>query len=432
MKFIKYLLGVTAALALATGCIKESIVDTTPHPRHTLIMYMMADNNLESYMWRNVSQVRQAITPSLSRNFNVYILFDYAINGVGEEGPVLYKVGRPATQDEEAPLITVNNTYGSEFSVSDPDNMKIILQDILDDEEAPAETYGLYVSSHGAGWLPAGYQITSPRAPGKDRVGALTEEVGLVKPEGALTKWIGQEASSSEYMDVSDLADGMSGIDFDYIIFDACFMSTIETAYELRNSAKYIVASPVEIMGDGFPMHLVVPELFSYNKTVRARMVGVAKKFYEYYSRREYTMSDGTKFTSGAIAAIDCTQIDGFTDTVREIYQNGVKEVDPWDVQILQNKSGGGYTFHDFEDYMYYAVSSNDDWQTFRLALQNILLYSDNTEKIYSALGESGTFHSNDRISGMAVFIPRSDGSFPLTTSAWYNSPWAKAIGATP
>ena len=66
-------------------------------------------------------------------------------------------------------------------------------------------------------------------------------------------------------MDISELAaaiDG-SGVRFDYLLFDACFMSSVEALYDLRRAADYIVASPCEVMAHGFPYDTVIPSLFA-------------------------------------------------------------------------------------------------------------------------------------------------------------------------
>ena len=39
-------------------------------------------------------------------------------------------------------------------------------------------------------------------------------------------------------------------------------MSCVEVAYDLRHAAQYIIASPTEIMGDGFPYGTVAPLFF--------------------------------------------------------------------------------------------------------------------------------------------------------------------------
>ena len=37
----------------------------------------------------------------------------------------------------------------------------------------------------------------------------------------------------------------------DFIIFDACFMGSVEVAYELRDVCDKIVASPTEVIAEG-------------------------------------------------------------------------------------------------------------------------------------------------------------------------------------
>jgi hypothetical protein len=70
---------------------------------------------------------------------------------------------------------------------------------------------------------------------------------------------------SNVQVNPAELAEGIakSNVKLDYILFDACFMSNIEAIYDLRNAANYIIASPCEIMGRGFPYHRTLPYLFA-------------------------------------------------------------------------------------------------------------------------------------------------------------------------
>ena len=86
-----------------------------------------------------------------------------------------------------------------------------------------------------------------------------------VRPDNALTRAYGPDGE--EYMSAGDLAEGLSEIKFDYVIFDVCFMSSIELLYDLKDNARYILASPAEIMGKGIPYHKVLPLLFSVSPT---------------------------------------------------------------------------------------------------------------------------------------------------------------------
>ena len=73
-----------------------------------------------------------------------------------------------------------------------------------------------------------------------------------------------------------------SGIHFDYILFDACLMSQVEVAYELRNAADYLILSPAEVMSAGFPYFKMTKHLLSVDNTEQ-NVINVAKDFIDYY-----------------------------------------------------------------------------------------------------------------------------------------------------
>lgn len=55
------------------------------------------------------------------------------------------------------------------------------------------------------------------------------------------------------------LADAIPDGVFDFIWFDACYMSGIETAYELRDKCDTFVAYPTEVYTPGMPYNLTIP-----------------------------------------------------------------------------------------------------------------------------------------------------------------------------
>jgi hypothetical protein len=61
-----------------------------------------------------------------------------------------------------------------------------------------------------------------------------------------------------------ELADFANAIPYklDFIIFDACFMGSVEVCYELKDKAEYIVASPTEILSPGFVYSSMMQHLF--------------------------------------------------------------------------------------------------------------------------------------------------------------------------
>ena len=47
------------------------------------------------------------------------------------------------------------------------------------------------------------------------------------------------------------------------MLFDACYMQSVEVIYQLRDRTDYFIGSPTEIPGPGAPYEAVVPALFS-------------------------------------------------------------------------------------------------------------------------------------------------------------------------
>ena len=64
-------------------------------------------------------------------------------------------------------------------------------------------------------------------------------------------------------MDIRELAERLRPFHYDFLVFDACFMSSIEVLYEMRNSFDYIISSPTEVLATGFPYKEILPELLS-------------------------------------------------------------------------------------------------------------------------------------------------------------------------
>ena len=75
-------------------------------------------------------------------------------------------------------------------------------------------------------------------------------------------------------------------------------MANIETLYDLRSVIGYIVASPCEVMGDGFPYARIVPHLFETGP-VADRLAETCREFWNLYEN-EY-QSTTWKEQSGCI-----------------------------------------------------------------------------------------------------------------------------------
>ncbi len=160
-----------------------------------------------------------------------------------------------------------------------------------------------------------------------------------------MTRHFGEKYSDthSNRFDIATLSSALTstGVKFDYILFDACFMANIESVYDLRDNADYIIGAPCEILGDGFPYQNTLPCLLR-NGGRSHDLPQACKTFHDQYaSKYGY---------SGSVALIDCTQIDVLAAIVKKINAGAKKDYDHDEIQTFEGQSP--HVFYDLGDYI--------------------------------------------------------------------------------
>lgn len=209
----------------------------------TVLVYMAADNNLANYATQNIESLKEGFAKnSIDGNLVIY---------VDQGTPKLILLQK----DENGVVVEkVMKTYSSQNSVS-----SAVMSSVFDDvaQVFPSKKYGLVLWSHGYGWVPSVKRAMAPT-----------------------TRWFGVDGGY--FMDLPDLITAIkSGPHFDYILFDACFMGGVEAAYALRSCTDYLITSPAEVMGDGFPYTAIFPYLF---RNTESDYIKIASTFYEHYN----------------------------------------------------------------------------------------------------------------------------------------------------
>ena len=208
----------------------------------------------------------------------------------------------------------------------------------------PAREYGLVFGGHGTGWLPKGCDMF-----GSEAEAARARKAAAADPY-PITRYFGEPGSQ---FDIAEIAASLkaTGARFEYLIFDDCFMSNIETLYTLREAARYIVASPCEIMGDGFPYGYVIPALFAEDRTVPERLQQVCEGFYRYYLT-EYN----PRYPSGCIALTDCDELEALAQAAHPLFATATAPYAPEQLQSYE-----GLPRHLFYDLLQYAELTATD-----------------------------------------------------------------------
>ena len=277
---------------------------------------------------------------------------------------------------------------------------------------APANRYGIVMAGHGQGW------ITREVLNGNGGVSAFSATSNIWAPAiGAeVTRAYGE---SNVQLDIIEIAEGISSsnTEFDYILFDCCFMSNIEAIYDLRNSANYIIASPCEIMGKGFPYERTLPYLFKNNGN-ETDYAGAAESYYKYY-RDEYYGSA----RCGSIAVTKCSEVDNLRDAAKRLMETGTNKYLRDDMQTYE-----GQTHHLFFDISEWCdVAGQDDTAKaeFHAQLEKTVIAKYSLDSFYSAYGTYGTYPINlDIYSGVTTSAPSSVHLRKWKESNWYKDVW--------
>lgn len=267
---------------------------------------------------------------------------------------------------------------------------------------APASRYGMVVGCHGLAWVPVQGQRNAPKRLGSqekideednlykeeriDKEGLYKEE--RIDKEGepndlmhfevqgpVTTRFIGGTYPETQ-IETTDLADAMAdaGLHTEYILFDACYMSSVEVAYELKDVTHYLIASPTEVLSYGFPYITMGKHLLG-----TPNYKGIVDSFISFYS--SYNLPYGT------VAVTDCTQLDALAAIAQQINAAAEAQLVPNGVQIMD-----GYSptlFYDLGHLMSLKDAGTVLTAAFAEQLDKTVPYKGHTGQYFTALKDA-------------------------------------------
>lgn len=235
---------VTENSAKTASC--EVVVEPgVPSGNRTVLVYVAADNSLSSFASLDLKEMKVGMGKVKDANAHFLVYID---NGIS---PRLLELKNKGGEIIE----TVVKTYEKRNSVGVSETQEVFA-DVFSNPKFQADSYGLVYWSHGDGWVP--YPLR-------------------------FTRWVGQDkdGGNDNRMNISDLVTILDAAPhLEFILFDACFMQSIEVAYELRYYTNYYIGSPTEIPGPGASYDEVVPAMFSVGNTAER----IAQSYYEPYA----------------------------------------------------------------------------------------------------------------------------------------------------
>lgn len=393
-KGLSWLILISVISVLPCSCVFNEKTDE-PVER-TVLVYIGADNDLVSNAFINLNDIKRAVKEYAGQSRIVVFL-----DAPGRES-VLFQINRNSVDTLLA--------YGKQLDSTDPEVLKSAIDYVINNFES--DSYGLVMWSHGTGWLPG------------SKLHALAKNYGYIQRRGGMephitgdlydyyfngTKTFALEGKQGEfrYMELDEMADAIPNNTFDYIVFDACFMSNVEVAYALRNKCRYFVGSAYEIVGSGFPYRKITSHLLNGN------LIRVCHGFYDYYN----SMSGWTKM--GGIAIIRTDKLEALAGSFSKIVQNSKDIIHDLDLDKLDEEEAiqffdcfNHHAFYDLEALADYICDDDELMKEFKTSLQDCVMFSKSTDCIFK--GKRKYDSDNDpqyeikikSYCGLSVFIP--------------------------
>jgi hypothetical protein len=300
----------------------------------TVMAYLAGDNNLSDAGEKDIAEMRAVgSTPDV----NIVVEFD-RIGDAHETQRYHIQAGGQSELVESL----------GETDCGDP---RVLLDFVgWAAQRFPAERYALILWNHGSGWEPSEMERVARSAGANDFFGreaserastplrkllfhpALETILGLPSP---LERAICSDDGSGHSLDTIELGEVLRqtatilGQPLDLLGMDACLMSNLEVAYQVRGSVRYIVASEESEPNDGWPYDVVLSGLVGAPDRATPDLAAhIVSAYVQSYVERGYsgpvTQSALDLSRLGALTAplddLATVLVDGMRDAALEIW----------------------------------------------------------------------------------------------------------------
>jgi len=326
-KFIfGFVLAVMSVVGLGSCSDEAFYVDSVN--KQTILVFLpwsggTTSTGLKQALSNNIDSICAGIVDKKGlNNSRVMVFFSENANS-----STLYDLEYDAT-NKTVSRIPVKTYEGSSYNSAE--GFASILNEVKQDAEAL--NYALIIGGHGCGWTYADDWLDYPNKAKSYHGGALdatnlrqdsafgsTKNLSIAENFSGIqfgndvdnprTRFFGSVSRKDNSMDVTTLAEGikLSGIKMQYILFDACYMGNVETAFELKDVTNYLIASSSEILAAGVPYRSMWSYLNSATPNYSSFVNGVVN-FYKNSTDPYCNM-----------AAIDCREMDNLASVMKDI-----------------------------------------------------------------------------------------------------------------
>ena len=398
--------------------------------RRVMLLYSAGLNSLTHYLSEDINDLMNGYVPGNRSNDNVLLVFSrngaYSSYGCKAVSPVLFRMYKDQTGATVRDTLV---TYPVETNAASAATVTMVLEDVR--SRFPSYSYGMVFSSHASGWVPP-YYYFNPSAYDPEYIDSESGGGGVwgtsprrahpvfdpneMYPDLPPVKSVGQDylTGGAVEMSLRDFADAIP-YKLEYLLFDACLMGGIETAYELRDKTDIVGFSQAEVLAEGFDYTTLAAHLIG---SAKADPKAVCEDYFNYYDQQSGVARSAT------ISLIDCTKLEPLATLCREYfekYRSAILSIDASTVQVYFRF--GRHFFYDLEDILLKAGITTAEQAALERALLNCTIYKAATPS-FMQTGMSG--FDIFMYSGFSMFLPAA-GTTYITNYYKSNLDWNDA-----
>ena len=356
----------------------------------TVLVYMSGENNLttESFLANDLLEMDEG-SYQLSDNQHLIVFVD----SVGTSN-------RPYIMEIANGKRKLLYRYSDDFAASDPSKFQEIIKWTMD--HYPAKDYGLVLWGHATGWI------------------VETDTVATAK-----TRAYGYDYGYDMYtgyksMNITQMARALEELPkLKYIFADCCCFNCVESAYELRNVADYLIGSAAEIPGEGAPYQKIMSALFSSSATFYK---DICDKYYDFYLDAYKTSTYSNLHLAGysvPLSVVKLSEMESLAQATSRLMSTISTDITYPAELDLSNQPfyyGNDYSLKIMYDmstvfYQYASTTDYNQWLTVMDKAVPYSLVSRKWQTMYDTIENNfDRFPTNESLySGLSMFFPQQN-----------------------
>ena len=391
------------ALADAPDCSTSIEVKQRKAKAPQTIVVHFIGTALQSYFKHNVSKILEGLNANIQGDAQVMVVTTDS-NNTGTLYELRYDKNLGKAVQEKVKELTLPTPY----------DYSVLKQNIgMAINFAAADKYALVIGSHGLGWIPVeNYPDNISRQ--LSQKGEKATEIWKRDENAEMTRHLGDK-DQTRY-DISELARAIKecGIKLDYLLFDACFMGNIESAYELRNVTDYIIGSPCEVMGYGFPYAKIMKYMLA-NGGTSYDLDKICSEYVNYYKTEATT-------ASGCVALTKTSELEALAAAMKEVFN--AEEKVGFSLDEVQYYEGiTPHVFFDLEHIVELSCGDAAVAAKFKAQLAKTVTSRYHTDRFYSAYSSgSSYYHDINYYSGITTSYKCKTYKYDWEHTEWYKA----------